>query len=64
VSIFCYARSVPIDPGTETEFEGRPPPAKVLDGVLAEATDLRSAIDGVDLRWRLDVILALQDYVD
>ena len=63
-AIFEHGMGEPIEQGTETEFEGRPPPAKVLDGVLAEAKDLRPAIDAVDLRWRLDVVLALQDYVD
>lgn len=63
-AILDHAIGEPIDPGTETEFAGRPSPVKVLDGVLAEAQDLRSAIDAVDLRWRLDVVLALQDYVD
>jgi hypothetical protein len=63
-AIFELGMWEPIVPDTETEFEGRPPPAKVLDGVLADAKDLRSAIDAVDIRWRLDVVLALQDYVD
>ena len=63
-AILKHGLGEPIDPGTETEFEGRPPQRKILDGVLAEAKDLRSAIDAVDLRWRLDVVLALQDYVD
>ena len=63
-AIFEHGLWEPIDPGAETEFEGRPPQTKILDGVLAEAKDLRSAIDAVDLRWRLDVVLALQDYVD
>jgi hypothetical protein len=63
-AIFERGLGESIDPGTETEFEGRTPPAKVLDGVLVEAKDLTSAIDAVDIRWRLDVVLALQDYVD
>lgn len=63
-AIFEHGLGESIDPDTETEFEGRTPPAKILDGVLAEAKDLTSAIDAVDIRWRLDVVLALQDYVD
>lgn len=63
-AIFEHGPGEQIDPSTEAEFEGLPPQRKILDGVLAEAKDLRSAIDAVDLRWPLDVVLALQDYVD
>ena len=54
----------PVDRETEAGYEGRTPPVKVLDGALTDANDLRAAIDNVDPRWRLDVVLALQDYAD
>ena len=43
---------------------GAPAPADLLRGHLASPDDVARAIDQVVPRWRLDVILALDDYVD
>jgi hypothetical protein len=45
-------------------FEGAAPPLDLLVGQVNGPTDLASAIESVDPRWRLDVILALQDHLD
>jgi hypothetical protein len=39
-------------------------PAELLQGRLATPDDVAHAVDQVVPRWRLDVILALDDYVD
>lgn len=43
---------------------GVPPPRGLLGGEVNSPTDVTSAIERTELRWRLDVILALQDYLD
>jgi hypothetical protein len=41
-----------------------PAPVDLLQGRLATPDDVAHAIDQVVPRWRLDVILALDDYLD
>ena len=45
------------------EYVGATPPAALLRGRPANASDVASAIARTDVRWRLDVILALDDYL-
>jgi hypothetical protein len=40
------------------------PPGDLLKGRIVRPEDLASAIEQVDLRWRLDVIMALDDYME
>jgi hypothetical protein len=54
----------PDEPEVRAHFEGRPPPVKVLRGEPETPEDLAEAIGQVEARWRLDAVLALQDYVD
>ena len=52
------------DPAVEEQFVGVPPPRKILRGSLDDAAALSTALERVDLRWRLDAILAMRDYID
>lgn len=54
----------PDEPEVRVIFEGRPPPAKILHGEPKSPEAVAEAVGQVDTRWRLDVVLALQDYVD
>lgn len=49
---------------TQAQFEGVTPPVGLLDGSLRTASDLSVALARVDLRWRLDAVMALTDYVE
>ena len=49
--------------GSKTHVEA-PAPADLLQGHLATPEDVGVAVDEVVPRWRLDVIMALDDYVD
>jgi hypothetical protein len=48
----------------ESAFEGLAPPRSVLDGHVGAPDDVRTAIANADWRWRLDVICALDDYIE
>ena len=50
-------------PTVEAGFVGLPPPRKILRGSLEDVADLLAALERVDPRWKLDAILALQDYI-
>jgi hypothetical protein len=52
--------SIPVDPA----YEHASPPQGLLDVEVWAEDDLEAALKGVDLRWRLDAVLALDDYVD
>lgn len=45
-------------------FIGVPPPVDLLDGPARTTSDVALALASVDERWRLDVALALEDYLD
>lgn len=45
------------------EHVGAPPPVDLLRGRLRGPDDLAAAIEGTDLRWRLDVIMVLDLYL-
>ena len=51
-------------PGEESLFEAMQPPSGLLDAAPTDADGLKRIIDAVDRRWRLDVIIALTDYLD
>lgn len=51
------------EPEGVSAFEGQAPPMHLLDGQLRAPEDVRAAIANIDLRWRIDVIEALADYV-
>jgi hypothetical protein len=40
------------------------PPVGLLQGRVVKPEDVTKAIDQVDARWRLDAIMALDDYLD
>ena len=46
----------------EAEFVGAAPPIALLAEPVRTVEDLRQVIRGIDDRWRLDVLLALDDY--
>lgn len=48
---------------TSEEYVGAPPPAGLLCGRLHGPDDVAAAIERTELRWRLDVIKALDDYL-
>lgn len=45
------------------EFEGAAPPRELLHGTATSHEELRQALEQVDLRWRLDTVLALGAHV-
>jgi hypothetical protein len=49
---------------TDGRFVGLTPPRAILDGDLSTADLLVATVRAVDQRWRLDVVLALQDLID
>jgi hypothetical protein len=51
-------------PDADKSFVDAAPPRGILDADVSTADRLRAAVQGVDLRWRLDVVLALQDLID
>jgi hypothetical protein len=52
------------DPAVEEQFVGLGPPRKILRGSMDDAAGLLAVLERLDHRWRLDAILALQDYID
>jgi hypothetical protein len=46
------------------DYIGAAPPSDLLQGRLSRASDVGFAIERTDLRWRLDVIMALEDYLN
>ena len=48
---------------TSKEYVGARPPIALLRGRVLSASDVAGAIEQTDLRWRLDVIMALDDYL-
>jgi hypothetical protein len=51
-------------PDTDDTFVGVSPPRAVLDGDLGTADLFVATVRAMDQRWRLDVVLALQDLID
>lgn len=47
----------------EQSFVGTPPPAGLLRDAVASVDELVARILEVDRRWRLDVLVALDDYL-
>jgi hypothetical protein len=45
------------------EFEGVIPPQKLLCGSVATLEELGHRLEQVEVRWRLDAVLALGDYI-
>jgi hypothetical protein len=48
----------------EAHFEGLPAPLELLEGSPQTAHDLADLIARIDLRWRLDAVMAIVDHVD
>ncbi|NPD05998.1 hypothetical protein HN031_15050 [Nocardioides sp. zg-1308] len=48
---------------SECDVESTPPP-NLLHGAVQTSDDVSDAIERVQERWRLDVALALEDYID
>lgn len=48
---------------SESDVESTPP-RDLLHGAVHTSDDVSDAIEGVPERWRLDVALALEDYID
>lgn len=51
-------------PAHDAEFREAAAPGDLLRGRMATPEDLTRLIGQVELRWRMDAILALFDYVD
>lgn len=47
---------------TSDEYVGKTPPTNLLHECPASAKDVADAIEQTNLRWRLDVVMALDDY--
>jgi hypothetical protein len=58
------AGPTPAEPAVEAQFAGLPPPRKILIGSMEDMSGVLAALEDVDRRWRLDAILAMQDYID
>jgi hypothetical protein len=56
-------RLAPWSGATEREFEGVPPPSGLLRTPVETVEDLRECIQAIDERWRLDALVALDDYL-
>lgn len=52
------------DPESEAEYVRAPPPVGLLAGWIATPKDLHDVLTRTDLRWRLDVICAVGDFID
>jgi hypothetical protein len=52
------------DPLVEAKFRGVKPPGPLLTEQIASADELRELILQVDRRWQMDVITALDDYLE
>ena len=62
-SLFSDGGMTPDDPDAFAQYEGCPPPVKILRGHLTSPEDLAASLDRVERRWRLDAVMALQDYI-
>ena len=49
--------------GPQAEFVNRTPPTGLLSAAVASVDDLAATIRSVHVQWRLDVVLALEDYL-
>lgn len=47
----------------EAEFEGAAPPKGLMAEPVGTVADLRQLIREIDSRWRLDALLAVDDYL-
>ena len=48
----------------ETSFKAVPAPDALVDAPITGYSELFGALDQIDPRWRLDVVLAMQDLID
>ena len=48
---------------SDASYEAVPAPAGLLTGRVGSLDELRDAIERVSLRWRLDAVLHLDDYL-
>jgi hypothetical protein len=62
-SLFSDGDAIPDEPDVFAHYEGRPPPVKILRGHLTSPENLAASLDRVERRWRLDAVMALQDYI-
>lgn len=62
--LFAQDLTALADPEKEAVFEGLAPPGLLLDGHVSTPGDVRAVVECVEWRWRLDVICALDDYID
>ena len=56
--------SVPFNETDEQAFAHQAPPPALVATVVDDEDDLRQLVAGVELRWRADVALALEDIKD
>lgn len=52
------------EPDTEGVFFERTPDIGILDGDLSTYDGLAAALDAIDPRWQVDLLLALHDLLD
>ena len=60
---YDYWALQPVDEAAEAPFVALPPPIGLFDRRVASLPELEVALAEVDLRWRLDVVLALEDWI-
>lgn len=63
VHVFEHDLSGLAGPQGDAEYLGVPPPQRLLQGSLSTTEDLVRTLERTDLRWRLDAVLALDDYI-
>ncbi len=59
-----YWSSRTVDPEAEVPFGAAPVPAGTYSVPVADPAELLEALRRIDPRWRLDVLMALEDVLD
>lgn len=59
-----YWSSRAVDPEAEAPFDAAPVPPGTFDASVADSAELLGALRRIEPRWRLDVLMALQDLLD
>jgi len=55
---------VEVSTSDEPDFVGVAPPMDLLAGTVRTVAELRAGVQRIDRRWRLDALMALDDYVE
>ena len=63
-NIFELFLDTKVDLDAEAPFAEAAAPIEIFSALVYTRDQLAAAIDDIDLRWRLDVLMALQDLAD